>query len=142
MKTLRLLVAALLVVAGFSGCMLAPKIETADDLADTLVKKGLNVDTREPIDFPDMTIAKIDEGIQLSGPDTTIDILRIEDTRTYDVFHDAQSILQLIGSKLHDSAEQPPVVVSGRPFVVVIREAPDRDKVAALIREVLPADAQ
>ena len=109
-------------------------------MADVLIERGLKVDTRTPLDFSDMRFAKVNEGLSLRGKHTTIEILRIEDRRTYNIFKSAQFLLGLLDEKLQEEAVHPPVIVSGKPFIVIIRRAENPEQVEDKLRKLRPQD--
>src|SRR5262245_28751351 len=88
------LILALLVAIG--GCASAPRIETADQLAQALKDRGIAYDTTERFDFSGMSPARIDEGLGLTGKNLEVAILRITDDRTYKQAANASFLLAVV----------------------------------------------
>lgn len=113
-------------------------IESADDLASALRRRGIEFQQSEPLEFSELRFAKIDEGRRLSGEGLRIDILRIEDRRTYEMARSAQSLLTALAGAAAQEVLEPPTVVARHPFVVVIYAEPEPGKTRRIVEEILP----
>lgn len=131
---------SLLVALIAAGCALQPKIETAADLAAALKRNGIAFSATEPIDVANIPIARIDEGLSLTGENLQIEILRITDDRTYKITSSATSILLLVKAKAPEMPQQPPDVYLSKPFAVIIRAEPTEGAVRAALEKIIPED--
>jgi len=135
---------AILTFATF-GCGLLERflpIENADDLAAALKRRGVAYTETEPLDFSGMRFAKIEEGLRLKGEKLTVEILRIEDNRTFEMAVGAGFLMSLFGSSEETKSLDPPESVVRRPFVVVVRQEPNPGQVGAIVRELIPEESR
>ena len=123
-----------------SACSPLKPIESVEDLALALKNGGIAYQTLEPIDFSSMRFAKIDEGLSLRGESVRIDILRIEDERTFKVMVGAGNLLTGLGDLLENEAAGPPDTYVRRPFAVIIREEPRPGEVREILSRLLPPE--
>ncbi len=121
-------------------CSALKPIESAEDLAIALKDGGIAIQTQEPIDFSSMRFAKIDEGLSLRGESVRIDILRIEDERTFKVMVGAGNLLTGLGDLLESEAAGPPDTYVRRPFALIIREEPRPGEVREILSRLLPPE--
>ena len=129
-----------LLVAVVAGCAIQPKIETADDLADALKRKGVVFVSNESIEVPNLPFGRIDEGLSLTGENLQVEILRITDDRTYSVATGAASILLLVKAKAPEMPAQAPDVYLSKPFAVIIRAEPTEGAVRTALEKIIPED--
>ncbi len=123
-----------------AGCTMTPPINTADDLAAALQRNGVAYATTEPVDVHSIPIAKIDEGLTLTGENLNVTILRITDPRTYKIATSATFILGFVKSAAADMPQQPPDVYLSKPFVVIIRTEPVKGGVRTALEKTVPED--
>jgi hypothetical protein len=122
------------------GCTGMEKIETATDLAAALQRGGLDYATREPAKLPKMQYGRIDEGITLAGDGLSVDIVRIEDERTYKAFLGAGAILGVAEAKTGQRLPERPDLYSKGPFVIIVREEPSPGEVKQVLDAVLGSE--
>ncbi len=130
------LLGALLV--GATGCTGFVPPKTAQDLARSLDRRGIAFERTEPLDFATMRFAKIEEGLRLTGEDLRIEILRIEDPRTFEVASSAGFLLRLFDDPGAEGALGAPEIYAAKPFVVVIRQEPEPGKTRRALQAILP----
>jgi hypothetical protein len=144
LHTSQFALAKLLVLAALStaatGCARAVRIETAGGLAQALKRGGIAYDTTEPLDFSNMPVAKIDEGLGLTGKNLEVAILRITDPRTYKLAAGAGFLLAVVKDRTPDLPAPPPDLYLSTPFVVVIRAEPVTGQVRAALKKLLRED--
>ena len=122
-------------------CDTPAPIETAGDLAKALQNNGIQYDSAAPLDLSGMTFAQIDEGVQLTGNGLRVEILRVEDDRTFKIVSSMGLLLKALNEKLGDVPLEPPDVITRQPFVVVVRLEPERGQVRRILDRVLPGSA-
>lgn len=131
--------AAIGVLAG-CGVIAPAKLETADDLAAALDRKGIDYDTSEPVDVSGFRFARIDEGVVLRGTDRRIDILRVEDERTFKIAKTANALLNFAEDKVGQEIPGKPVIFSRHPFIVIIRGEDETGPTARALESLLGAE--
>lgn len=115
------------------------KIDTAEKLAAALKRKGIDYHTIEPVDAPAGRFAKVDEAIALKGDNLWVEILRIEDQRTYKLFLGSAVFLFAVEKKADKDLPGMPVnVLSKKPFLLVVREEPEKDTVKQALNKIFP----
>jgi len=122
------------------GCTGMEKIDTAADLAAALQRGGLDYATQGPAKLPKMKYGRIDEGITLAGDGLSVDIVRIEDERTYKAFLGAGAILGAAEAKTGQRLPQRPDLYSKSPFVIIVREEPSPGEVKQILEAVLGSE--
>jgi hypothetical protein len=133
---------ALLGLLSLTACALQPRIETLDDLTKALKNNGIQYDSTSPLDFSGMRFAQIDEGVRITGKDLHVELLRVEDDRTFKVVSGAGTLLGALDKTLEDTPADPPEVITRRPFVVVVRAEPEPGQVRRVLDRVLPGSAE
>ena len=133
--------AALVVINGLAMVALAgcgSSIETANELAEALVKEGIEYDSIEKVRTFRSKYAKIEEAIALKGDNLHVEIFRIEDRRTYKAF--AGSVLLLAVAEKETGQRLPgrPSLYSKQPFVIVVRQEPEVGVVKRALENILP----
>ena len=129
--------ASAFVLFAVCGCTSPEKIETAADLAAALQREGLHYATQEPAKLPKMKYGRIDEGITLKADGLSVDIVRIEDERTYKAFLGVGAIIGAAEAKTGQRLPKRPDLYSRRPFVVIVREEPNPGEVKQILEAVL-----
>jgi len=132
--------ASAILVLLFGGCTRAERIETAGDLAKALQREGLAYATQEPASLPDMKYGRIDEGVTLAASGLSVDIIRIEDKRTYKAFLGMGALLVAAERKTGERLPGRPDIYSRRPFIVVVREEPNPGDVKRALNAVLGSE--
>ncbi len=131
-------------LATAAGCASTPRIETADALAQALKKGGVAYDSTERLNLADLPVAKIDEGLGLTGKNLEVLILRITDERTYKVATSVSFLMaivkDLIKETVAEAAAAPGEVYLSKPFVIVIRAEPETGQVRAALKKLLRED--
>jgi hypothetical protein len=130
---------ALLGLVLISACTAASPIETVEDLIKALENKGISFETADRIDLSGMAFAQIDEGVRLTGNELRVEILRVEDDRTFQIVSSMGSLLKILNEKLGDAPIEPPDVITRHPFVVVVRAEPEPGRIRGILDRVLPA---
>ena len=97
-------------------------VDTANGLATALKRNGIEYQVIEPVDFDDFSHAKIDEAIALKGDNLWVEILRIEDEKTYKLFVVSWLLLGAAETKVQQRLPGRPDIYSKRPFVIIIRK--------------------
>ncbi len=134
------IVSIITLAVALAGCATAPRITTADDLAQALKQGGIAYDTAEPFDFSGMAPARIDEGLGLSGQNLEVAILRITDERTYKMTANAAFLLAVVKDRAPNLPAPPPDLYLSKPFAIVIRLEPEAGQVRAALKKILKED--
>ena len=132
---------ALLGLLLVTACNAPPRIETVQDLVNALKNGGISVDSTTPIDFSGMRFALIDEGVRLSGNGLHVELLRVEDERTFKLASGAGALLGLLAETVGEDFPEPPQVIARKPFIVVVRKEPEPGAIGRVLDEVLPAES-
>lgn len=135
LTTLTRATCAMILVVG-AGCMDRQKIETAADLAGALQREGLDYATQVPAALPKMRAGRIDEGISLQGDGLSVDIIRIEDERTYKAFRGMGALLGVAEATAGQRLPQRPDLYSHQPFVIVVREEPNPGQIQKALNAI------
>lgn len=121
-----------------AACNTAPRIDTVDDLATALKDHGIAFDTTEPIDFSNLRFARIDEGVTLTGENLHVELLRIEDERTFNLASGASAFLAFLADNAGENFPRPPEVIARQPFVAIVRNEPEPGAIKRVLDELLP----
>ena len=121
----------------FAGCEGAQKPQSAADLAAALQRQGVTVANQAPAKLPKMQYGRIEEGITLTGENLSVDIIQIEDERTYKAFLGMGAILAVAEQKTGERLPQRPDIYSQKPFVIVVRREPTPGQVKQALEAVL-----
>ncbi len=113
-------------------------VDTANGLATALKRNGIEYQVIEPVDFDDFSHAKIDESIALKGDNLWVEILRIEDEKTYKLFVVSWLLLGAAETKVQQRLPGRPDIYSKRPFVIIIRKEPQKGHVKEVLKRILP----
>ena len=113
------------------------QIHTADDLAQALEKGGLAFTERSRANLSQFRHARIDEGLELRGDGIAVDILRITDRRTWNVYSDGVAFLGIAEAAAGTSFPGKPDVVVRRPFIVIVREEPVAGRVRGIVERLV-----
>lgn len=122
------------------GCNMTPPIKTAADLAAALKRNGVAYTTATPEAVGEIPVAKIDEGLTLTGENLNVIILRITDARTYKVATSATFLLGFVKAATPETPQQPPDIYLSEPFVVLIRLEPAQGMVRTALEKTVPED--
>lgn len=132
---------ALLGLILVTACNTLAPIETVEDLAKALKNNGIAYDATTPLDFSGMPFAQVDEGVRITGNGLHVELLRVEDDRTFKVVSGAGALLGVLDKTLKDTPVNPPEVIARDPFVVVVRSEPGPGQVRRVLDRVLPDPA-
>jgi hypothetical protein len=121
----------------FAGCERVAKPQTAAELAAALQRQGISVANQAPAALPKMRYGRIEEGVTLTGDNLSVDIIRIEDERTYKAFLGMGTLLAVAEQKTGERLPQRPEIYSQKPFVIVVRQEPTPGQVKRALDAVL-----
>ena len=108
------------------GCAKDNGAQTAEELASALERNGLKYHGKKPINTSNLRYATIDEAVALEGDNLRIEIFRIEDQRTYEMFAGSALMLKAVERETEQAIPgSPPRAYSKRPFVIIIRQEPE-----------------
>ena len=132
--------AALGMLAMFgAGCGAAKTPSTVQDLADALRAGGVTYQSTGRSELPaKVKHARIDESLVLAGENLNVEILRIEDERTFKLFRSSVMLLIAAEAKVGQALPGRPPVYVHRPFVVIVRQEPQAGQVKAALSRVWP----
>ncbi len=134
-KDLILLVA---VAAWTTGCVRLPKIGTAQELAHALKQKGVQFQKIEPLDTSKLKSARPEEAIALKGDELWIEIFRIEDKRTFKLFAATGMMLAGVEANAKKPIPGKPDAFIRRPFVILVRQEPEKGAVKHALMKIFP----
>ena len=117
-----------------------PDLSTADRLAKALKAKGLDYRETTPVDLAQWQSAEVDEGLTLLGDSLRVDVLRIEDIDSFQAAQRASMRLTDFQGGVRLDIVEPIEIYARWPYVVVVRQEPDRGQVLAILQEVLPPE--
>ncbi len=121
------------------GCSSTAPITTAQDLAAALQRQGIQYQNLETSDMPaNMRHAQIDEALVMTGDALRVDILRIEDERTFNMMRASVVLLGAAEAKVGKPLPGRPDVFEKAPFVVVVRQEPQAGAVRAALDKIWP----
>lgn len=112
-------------------------VESAVDVVVALQERGLHVEETRAL-HPRFRYAKIDEGLTLSGDQLQVDILRIEDEKTYELALQARGLMAAVGEAADTDVLEPPEFYSRKPYIIVIRQEPEDGQILAILQKILP----
>jgi hypothetical protein len=115
-----------------------PEPRTVRDVASGLQREGIRYQTSEPVDLSKMTHAKVEESLLLKGENLWVEILRIEDERTFKAFAASGVMLAGVEQKTGKPLPGRPRTYVHRPFVVVVRGEPQERSVKAALQKIFP----
>ncbi len=137
-KLIKILIFTLVAICIITMTSCAIKVSTADELAEALKGEGINYDLKEPVDITKMRHARVNEAIALKGENLSIEIYRIEDERTYEIFLKTVVFLYAVDKKVEGGLPKlPKNTISKKPFVIVIREEPEKGYVKRVVNKIL-----
>jgi len=110
------------------------------ELAERLRAEGLEFHTAQISGDGLWETAVVEEGLTLRGAGLDVDILRIEDNDTFDAAERARLRFSSFQGGLVFEPRVFAEIYARRPYVIVIREEPERGLVAAILRAVLPPE--
>ena len=113
-------------------------VNTANGLATALKRNGIEYQVIEPVDSNEFRYAKIDEAIALKGDNLWVEILRIEDEKTYKLFVVSWLLMGAAETKVQQRLPGRPDIYSKRPFVIIIRQEPQKGHVKEVLKKILP----
>ena len=131
----QLLGVAAIVLVTLSACQ--QPVESAVDVAVALQEQGVTVDETRALNS-NFRYAKIDEGLSLSGDQLQLDILRIEDDKTYELALQARGLMAAVGEAADTEVLAPPEFYSRKPYIIVIRQEPKDGQIVAILEKILP----
>ena len=112
-------------------------LESVVDVVVALEERGVNVENRRALN-PNFRYAKIDEGLSLSGDQLQVDILRIEDEKTYELAQQARGLMAAVGEAADTDVLAPPEFYWRKPYIIVIRQEPEDGQIVAILEKILP----
>ena len=119
------------------GCAKDNGAQTADELADALERNGITYHVKKPISTSSLRYATIDEAVALEGDNLKIEIFRIEDQRTYEMFAGSAVMLKAVEREAGQSIPGlPPSTYSKKPFVIIIRQEPEQGQVRQALTKI------
>ena len=113
-------------------------VDTANGLATALKRNGIEYQVIEPVDVSEFRYAKIDEAIALRGDNLWVEILRIEDEKTYKLFVGSWLLLGAAERKVQQRLPGRPDIYSKRPFIIIVRKEPQKGHVKEVLKRILP----
>ncbi len=113
-------------------------VNTANGLATALKRNGIEYQVIEPVDSNEFRYAKIDEAIALKGDNLWVEILRIEDEKTYKLFVVSWLLMGAAETKVQQRLPGRPDIYSKRPFVIIVRKEPQKGHVKEVLKRILP----
>ncbi len=131
---------ALILIFTFTGCSMAPQINSAGDLVAELQKEGLPIASQEPAPTPKGRHFRFDEGITLKGEDVWINVLRISDRKVYDIAKDASGLLVITEAAAGQELPGKPDIYTRYPFMVIIRQQPEGADLMSALKTILPPE--
>ena len=112
-------------------------VESATDVVVALQDRGVQVEKTSALN-PNFRYAKVDEGLTLSGDQLQVDILRIEDEKTYELAQQARGLMMAVGEAADTDVLNPPDFYWRKPYIVVSRQEPEAGQIVALLEKILP----
>jgi hypothetical protein len=87
----------------------------------------------------DVSVGKVDEAIALKGENLWVEILRIEDERTYKLFMGMGLFLFAVEKEVgKDLPDMPANMISKKPFVIVVRQEPEKGAIKEALNRIFP----
>jgi len=119
------------------GCAKDNGAQTADELASALERNGITYHVKKPISTSNLRYATIDEAVALEGDNLKIEIFRIEDQRTYEMFAGSAIMLKAVEKEAGQTIPGlPPSTYSKKPFVIIIRQEPEQGHVRQALTKI------
>ena len=135
MRTCSVLLILVLVIT--AGCAKDNGAQTADELASALERNGVTYHVKKPISTSNLRYATIDEAVALEGDNLRIEIFRIEDQRTYEMFAGSAIMLKAVEREADQAIPGlPPSTFSRKPFVIIIRQEPEQGQVRQALTRI------
>jgi hypothetical protein len=122
--------------AGIAGCGFTPKPARATDVAQALQARGFSNAEQQPAEVPQLRYGHIDEAVALRGENLWIEILRIEDERTFKVLTDAGVLLLAVEVATEQPIPEKPELYAYQPFAIVVRNEPEPGQTEAALRQI------
>jgi len=117
-----------------------PPPATAQELATRLADAGITHDELKTLPAPKGKYFRWDEGIALVSDDLWVEIIRIEDQRTFGIARDASGLLLLAEAVAGREFPGKPEIYTRQPFLIVVRQEPTPGGVLATLDRILPAE--
>ena len=124
-----------------AGCGSTVSINGVDDIADELIVRGVQVESREPLPLPDGRHFRFDEGIALNGPELRVELIRIDDKKVYKIAVSAGVIIALGEHSAERRFPDRPNLYMSQPYMIVVRQEPAAGQVQSALQEFLTFDA-
>ncbi len=113
------------------------QIGSVRELAEILQEKGINFNSIEHIDVSDLRHAKIDESIRLKGDNINIEIYRIEDKRTYELFISAGVFIFVVENESGvDLQNTPDNIFTHKPYIIVLKQEQNPGELKIILNEI------
>ena len=129
----------IVLMALLSGCVLPSKAPaTANDLAAALAAQGVAYTETSSGPLSIGSHARFDENLILQGDALWVELLRIEDDRTYKAVEKVRAILVLSEAVSGQKFPGKPSIYFRKPFVILVRQEPEQGQVLAALNAVLP----
>ncbi len=140
MRVLRMRTYSIILTLGLIitvGCAKDNGAQTADELANALQRNGITYQVKKPISTSNLRYATIDEAVALEGDNLKIEVFRIEDQRTYEMFAGSAVMLKAVEREAGQPLPGlPPSTYSRKPFVVIIRQEPEQGQVRQALTRI------
>jgi hypothetical protein len=114
-----------------------PRVQTVEDLAAALERRGFEFTERERLHL-NIRHARIDETMSFTGDGLTVEIMHITDRRTWGVVSDGAAMLLIAEAASGAAFPGKPDIIVRQPFIVVVREEPEAGAVRAAVNAILP----
>ena len=115
-------------------------VDTVDDLATALRQNGIIYRSRETVDLSQLKYAKIDEAIALKGDKLWIEIFHIPHEKTYKLFASSSVLLRAVEVKTQRKLPGKPDVYFKKPFIIIVREEPQKGNVKKALKRIFPEE--
>jgi len=113
-------------------------VDTVDDLATALKQNGIVYRTREAVDLSQFKYAKIDEAVALKGNKLWIEIFHITHEKTYKSFAGSSVLLAAAEAKTQRKFPGNPDIYFKKPFIIIVRQEPQKGNVKKALKEIFP----
>jgi len=115
-----------------------PRPTTAQGVADGLEANGISYDSIQQAKKPEGRHFRFDEGIVLVADDLWVEIIRIEDERTFGIAEDASGLFKITEAVVGRELPGKPELYTRQPFLIIVRQEPEQGQVLEALNEVLP----
>lgn len=128
------------VAAALGGCMKPAPPATAAELAQRLTQEGVSYNSTKELPLPSGSHFRFDEGIALESDTLWVELIRIEDTKVFNIARDGSGLLILAEASAGRELPGKPKIYTRRPYLVVVRQEPSDGYILAALNEILPPE--